>query len=103
MEILLWIISSTFALGLISLIGAVIILASNKIEKILLFLVALSAGTLIGSAFLHILPEALEKERNIFSLAIAGFVLFFLIEKILHWRHCHKGKCPVHTFAYMNL
>jgi len=29
--------------------------------------------------------------------------LFFLVEKILHWRHCHEEKCPVHTFAYMNL
>ncbi|MFH1101463.1 MAG: ZIP family metal transporter, partial [Methanobacteriota archaeon] len=30
-------------------------------------------------------------------------ILFFLIEKVLHWRHCHKGECDVHTFHYMNL
>jgi zinc and cadmium transporter len=32
-----------------------------------------------------------------------GIVLFFLLEKILHWRHCHKGQCDAHSFTYLNL
>lgn len=59
----------------------------------------------MGGAFLHLLPEAVEKSEgtDIFLFVLVGFILFFLIEKVLHWRHCHKGKCDVHTFHYMNL
>jgi len=38
-----------------------------------------------------------------FQSVIAGIITFFFIEKFLYWRHCHDGKCPVHTFAYLNL
>jgi len=67
--------------------------------------VSLSAGALMGGAFLHLLPEAVEKsgDTEIFIFVLAGFILFFMMEKVLHWRHCHKGKCDVHTFHYMNL
>ncbi len=34
---------------------------------------------------------------------IIGFVAFYMLEKILHWRHCHEGKCDVHVFTYLNL
>ena len=56
-------------------------------------------------AFLHLLPEALESGDvlNVFLVVLVGFIVFFIIEKVLHWRHCHKGHCDVHTFQYMNL
>ncbi len=63
---------------------------------------ALSAGALIGTAFLHLLPESLEV-KNAFLLVLGGFVLFFIIERFLHWQHCHEEHCEVHTFAYMSL
>lgn len=97
---------STFLVSLISIIGILVILIKEKIlEKILLCLVSLSAGAFVGSAFLHLIPEALEKSRaqNVFFYILLGITLFLLIEKILHWRHCHNGKCSVHTFAYINL
>jgi zinc and cadmium transporter len=52
-----------------------------------------------------LLPESVELREglDIFLFVLVGFILFFLIEKILHWRHCHKGECEVHTFTYMNL
>jgi zinc and cadmium transporter len=80
-------------------------LKEKRLEKILLSLVSLSAGALIGGAFLHLIPESIEKWDgiNIFIVILAGFTLFFLIEKLLHWRHCHKNKCDVHTFTQMNL
>ncbi|MFX1451750.1 MAG: ZIP family metal transporter, partial [Promethearchaeota archaeon] len=40
---------------------------------------------------------------NIMIYVITGFTMFFVIEKLLHWRHCHKGYCEIHTFAHMNL
>jgi zinc and cadmium transporter len=106
MTTLLWILISTFLVSLIAFVGILALMLKEKLlEKILLILVALSAGALMGGAFLHLIPEAIEKFANdsIFIYVLVGFVLFFFIEKIVHWRHCHIKKCPVHTFAYMNL
>jgi zinc and cadmium transporter len=77
----------------------------HLLNKILLVLVSLSAGALMGGAFLHLLPEAVESSEgaDILGFVLVGFILFFIMEKVLHWRHCHKGKCDVHTFHYMNL
>jgi len=75
------------------------------LQKILLFLVSLSAGALMGGAFIHLLPGAQEKYRegNMFLIVLLSFIFFFFVEKLLHWRHCHKGECEIHTFGYMNL
>jgi zinc and cadmium transporter len=80
-------------------------LKGQILNKILLILIGLSAGTLMGGAFIHLLPEAVEGNPgiNAFLFVLVGFILFFIIEKVLHWRHCHKGECDVHTFTYMNL
>lgn len=105
MNTLIYILISTFLISIIAFIGIVTLILSKKsLEKILLVLVSLSAGALMGGAFLHLIPESVEKfGGNIFIYILVGFVLFFLVEKILRWRHCHKQKCPIHTFAYMNL
>jgi zinc and cadmium transporter len=97
---------STFFISLISFIGIFALALKEKfLEKVVLFLVSLSTGALMGGAFLHLLPESVELREglDVFLFVLVGFVLFFLIEKILHWRHCHKGECEVHTFTYMNL
>jgi zinc and cadmium transporter len=54
---------------------------------------------------LHLLPEAitLVPPATVFSLTLAAFILFFVIERLLFWRHCHHGNCGVHTFGYLNL
>ena len=59
----------------------------------------------MGGAFFHLLPEAIEEshETNIFPIVLTGFIAFFIIEKVLHWHHCHKGDPHKHTFHYMNL
>ena len=106
MTTLIYIIFASFLISLGSLIGIVFLSTRKTIgDKILLSLVSLSAGTLMSGAFLHLMPEALEQlsASVVFSLILASFVLFFLVEKILHWRHCHKKACPQHTFGHMNL
>jgi zinc and cadmium transporter len=106
MNSLLWIMISTFIISLISFIGIFTLALKDKLlDKIVLLLVSLSAGALMGGAFLHLLPESVELSEglDIFLFVLVGFALFFLIEKVLHWRHCHKGECQVHTFTYMNL
>lgn len=105
MDTLLWIMLSTFFISIISFIGILtFMIKDNKIRRISMILVSLAAGALMGGAFLHLIPEALETGSTIiFIYLLVGFGLFFLIEKVLHWRHCHEANCPVHTFAYMSL
>ena len=103
---LLYIIGITLAIAFIAFIGIfTLALKDRLLNKILLFLISLSAGALMGGAFIHLLPEAVENpySSDPFLFVLIGFILFFIIEKVLHWRHCHKGKCEVHTFHYMNL
>ena len=103
---LAYILLATFIVSLISFVGVICLaLKENILNKILLVLIGLSAGALMGGAFLHLLPEAVEKSTglDVYLFVLMGFILFFLIEKVLHWRHCHKGECDVHTFHYMNL
>lgn len=108
MSELLWILLATFIVSLISFIGAATLVLSEKLlKKILLALVGFAAGALIGGAFLHLLPESIGKSaagdlHNIFLAVISGFVVFFVLEKLL-WRHCHERACPIHVFAYLNL
>lgn len=108
---LVFIILATIIVSLISFVGVItLILKKTLLNKILLVLIGLSAGALMGGAFLHLLPETVESAEkfnvdliDLFLFVIVGFIIFFIIEKVLHWRHCHKGECEVHTFTYMNL
>lgn len=105
--VLLWILGSTTLVSLISLVGIfTLTIKGNLLHKILFCLIGFSAGALIGGAFLHILPECLEnnKSTTVFYYLILGIVLFFLMERYLHWRHCHEeGACKIHAFTYLNL
>jgi zinc and cadmium transporter len=104
--VLIWILGSTFLVSLVSLIGVVTLSIKERLLNRLLFcFIGFSAGALIGSAFLHILPEALEKAPSvtIFSNLILGIVIFFMLERYFYWRHCHEGVCDVHAFSYLNL
>lgn len=101
-----WAVSASVVVSLISLVGIFsLLLKDNLLDKALFVLVGFSAGGLIGGAFLHLLPEALEESstRIVFPYLILGFIFFFILEKYLHWRHCHEDHCAVHTFTYLNL
>ncbi len=106
MSVLAYIVIASFLISSGALIGIFSLVAKKEfLEKILLSSVSLSAGTLMGGAFFHLMPEASEKLgiTNLFSIVLISFILFFFIEKIIHWRHCHTGECEVHTFGYINL
>jgi len=102
----LWILAATIGISLIAFVGALaMVLSEEKIKRILLLLVGFSAGALIGGAFFHLLPEAMESRAepsSVFMPTLIGFMLFFVLEKIM-WRHCHEKECPIHAFAYLNL
>jgi len=94
----LYSISSVLLVSLFSLIGAITILMSEKKIKGLIFaLVALSVGALFGDVFIHIIPELYEESFNpdsISLLIILGIVIFFVLEKFLHWQHSHPCEEP---------
>jgi len=100
---------STLLVSLISLIGIFFIVMKEHIfKKILLLLVSFASGTLLGAAFLHLIPESLFPEslssfnETTVIAVLVGILVFFLLEKFI-WRHCHERECPIHTFAYLNL
>jgi len=104
--ILLYILLAVICVSCISLIGLALLGFKNKtLDKITHYLVSFAAGSMIGAAFLHIMPEASEKLSGLlpYLIVILGIILFFVIEKVLHWRHCHEEHCKVHSVAYLNL
>ena len=106
MTTLLWILLSTVVISLISLMGVFAIFMQKKtLHGVINYLVAVSIGGLIAGAFFHLIPEA-EHELGLettFIFICVGLLLFFVIEKIFHWRHCHKDDCKIHSFAYTSL
>lgn len=93
MSTLLWILLSTGTVSILALSGSLIFFISERVmQRIIRILVGLAAGTLIGGAFLHLIPEALAEagsDTGVFIWVIAGFSVFFLLEQILQWHHCH--------------
>jgi zinc and cadmium transporter len=105
MDILFSILIATVLVSLISFVGVIALLKKKILDKLLAAVIAFASGALIGSAFLHLIPEASDKlsYSSVSFFVLVGFILFFLIEKILFWRHCHEGNCKVHTFSYIVL
>lgn len=106
MTTFLWIMLSCFLISLCGLIGVFTFsIKESRLATMLMPFVSLSAGALMGGAFIHLLPEAAETlpSGTMFMTVLLSFVVFFFMEKMLHWRHCHTGHCDEHTFGYMSL
>ncbi|MBM3232330.1 ZIP family metal transporter [Candidatus Pacearchaeota archaeon] len=100
---------SVLAVSLISLIGIVTLSINTKrLHKILIYLVSLAAGALLGDVFLHLIPELIEEGSFTIQtslLILGGVLIFFSIEKIVHWQHCHipQNGRHSHPFVVTNL
>jgi zinc and cadmium transporter len=82
-----------------SLIGVITLGMSEKLlRKIILFLVSFAAGSLFGGAFFHLIPEATETSGIMITSAyvMLGLLIFFILEKFIHWRHCHVPTSKEH-------
>jgi zinc and cadmium transporter len=94
---LVWILATGFAQSCIALVGAVTLLLPERgLKRLLLPLVALSAGALMGGALFHMLPAGVERLHDSvvpYVWVAVGFAAFFCIEQFLHWHHCHQ---PTH-------
>ena len=96
---------SVLICSLISLIGIFTLgIKNERLKKVLILFVSFSAGALLGDVFFHILPEV-NFSLNFSLFLLSGIVLFFLLEKIICWKHCHLPitKEHKHPFTYMVL
>jgi zinc and cadmium transporter len=104
----LYTIGSVIIVSLISLVGVFSISIDEKrLAKMLLFMVSFAAGALLGDAFLHLLPESVEDGLGLKApvFILVGIFAFFVLEKIISWRHCHiptSSEHP-HPVGIMNL
>jgi len=98
--------------ALVSLSGAFVLwVREAKLQMVVPLLVAVAVGVLLGDAFLHLIPEAAARMNSVTTVglyALAGFVLFFAIEKGVRWQHRHDVFTPdsphrVQAMARMNL
>ncbi|MEX2052420.1 MAG: ZIP family metal transporter [Candidatus Paceibacterota bacterium] len=100
MTIFLYSFLSVLAISLISLIGIFALSLKEEIlRKYVFIFISLAVGALLGDAFIHLIPEALENSGNqVFTgiLVIAGILVFFIMEKFLHWHHHGEDKADTH-------
>ncbi len=108
MTIWIYTLASVIIISLISFVGVFSLSADReKLRKTVVFLVSFSAGALFGDAIIHLIPESFEKIESSFDvslLILSGIVFFFMLEKFIHWRHCHVlgSEKHLHPVVSMN-
>lgn len=98
MSVLLWIIVASLAGGVLS-VAAAAALAFNARAAHVPVLISYAVGALLGAVFLNILPHAFAIASSFERMAgtiLAGILLFFVLEKLVLWRHCHEEQCEAH-------
>ena len=99
LPILTWIVLSSLLGGLLSVAGAAMV-ALNVKKSAVPMLISFAIGAMLGAVFLEILPEAIEAGSNVQAITgtvLFGILLFFALEKLVIWRHCHGDHCEVHA------
>jgi zinc and cadmium transporter len=85
-------------LGGLLVASGVLLINDSARSKLVPWLVSYAVGALLGLSILALLPTTLEQlpPRSVFATLLAGILLFFLLEKLVLWRHCHVHDCEVH-------
>jgi zinc and cadmium transporter len=106
---------ATLIVSFFSLSGILALsLREDTLHKILFFLIAFSAGTILGAALFDLLPEAIEhlEESIVFLYIAGGFVAFYFLERFIYWYHGHghhealreiSEEQGTKGFAYLNV
>jgi zinc and cadmium transporter len=88
----------TLAGGVLSVLLAAVLSLGASAARVPL-LVSFAVGSLLGAVFLDILPYALSSARSLeaaTATVLGGLLLFFMLEKLVLWRHCHVEDCEAH-------
>jgi len=95
---LAWILAATVAGGVLSVLAAAAIALSARVSWIPI-LISYAVGPLLGAVFLDLMPQAFGRAASMESMALTilvGILLFFVLEKLVLWRHCHVEQCEAH-------
>ncbi len=98
MSTLAWIVAATIVGAVLSVLAAAAFALRASPARIPM-LISYAIGALLGAAFLEILPHALEQAASVHMLTaviLFGVLLFFVLEKLVLWRHCHAEECEAH-------
>lgn len=102
MSLLAWIILFSLLGGVLSVLAAAVflLLPNGARNRMLPHFVSFAIGALLGAAFLALLPHAMRGVEDFHALGLTvllGILGFFLLEKLVLWRHCHVEHCEAHT------
>ena len=98
-SVLLWIVLFSLLGGVLSVAGAALV-ALNINKTAIPMLISYAIGAMLGAVFLEILPHAIEvatSPKQMTATVLFGILLFFALEKLVLWRHCHGDHCEVHA------
>lgn len=99
LSILTWIVLTSLIGGLLS-VSLAALFALNVRTTWVPMLVSYAIGAMLGAVFLEILPHAFSLASNVEMVSatlLIGLLLFFILEKLVIWRHCHGDHCEVHA------
>ncbi|MEW6363490.1 MAG: ZIP family metal transporter [Acidobacteriota bacterium] len=93
--------SALGSVGSVLIAGAVLLFKDGKSQWLVPNVVSYATGTLLGAAFIGMIPYALERLSGPATLrtVLFGILLFFVLEELVVWRHCHDPHCDVHSSA----
>ena len=85
-------------LGGLVVASGILLINDTTRAKLIPWLVSYAVGALLGVSMLDMLPNALDQlpSPQVFTTLLAGIMLFFVLEKLALWRHCHTHDCEVH-------
>jgi len=86
----------------LSVLGAAVLAFNSHARNYIGAMVSYAIGALLGAAFLDVLPEAIKLSNNVTMLSgtvLFGILLFFILEKLVLWRHCHHEHCEAHEMV----
>jgi Predicted divalent heavy-metal cations transporter len=103
LSVLLLIVIFTAIGGILSVMaaGAFLLLPEQHRQQVLPHGISFAIGALLTGAFCGLIPHAFEDVAAdeipmLSSTILAGILLFFILEKLLVWRHCHSHACEAH-------
>lgn len=110
MSLLTWIVIFSLLGGVVSVLAAAafLLFPEQLRTRLLPHFISFATGSLLGAAFLALLPHALEgaqgeEVHSITLTVLLGVLVFFLLEKMVLWRHCHDNHCEAHDPAEHHL
>lgn len=98
-SVITWIIGTSILGGVLSVLCAGF-LALNARTQWIPMLISYAIGAMLGAVFLEILPHAFHEASSIETMTatiLFGILLFFVLEKLVLWRHCHGEHCEAHA------